>query len=139
MRLLRQSELAKRTPPPRQYYVLDEAVVRRHIGIDEDPAIMPDQLRHLAALAQDDEQITIRVIPFTAGAHAGMSGPFTMLEFDGDLPDILYLDGGRDVISMIAGDPRVVEYLAAFEELLGGALSARDSIAFLLNAAEEMS
>jgi transcriptional regulator with XRE-family HTH domain len=140
LRLRRREELAKRSSPPRQYYVLDEAVVRRHIGIEEDPAIMPEQLRYLSTLAQDDERITIRVIPFTAGAHAGLSGPFTLLEFDGDLPDILYLDRGRDVISMVAGDDdRVVEYAAAFEELLGGALSAGDSIEFLLNAAEEMS
>jgi Domain of unknown function (DUF5753)/Helix-turn-helix domain len=140
LRLLRQSELAKRTPPPRQYFVLDEAVVRRHVGIEEDPAIMPLQLRHIAAKAEGDERVTVRIFPFKAGAHAGMTGPFTLLEFDGDLPDILYLDGGREVFSMVAGDDaRIGDYADAFGKLLGGALSASDSIAFMLNAAEEMS
>ncbi len=140
LRLLRQSELAKRTPPPREYFVLDEAVIRRHIGIQSDPAIMPDQLRKIAAKAQDDERLTIRIIPFSVGAHAGLTGPFTLLEFEGGLSDILYLDAGRNVISMISGDdPRIGEYADAFEKLLNKALSADESIDFMLNVAEEMS
>jgi transcriptional regulator with XRE-family HTH domain len=141
LRVLRQSELAKRTPPPRQYYVLDEAVIRRRIGIQRDPAIMPDQLRHIAARARDDERVTVRVIPFGAGAHAGLTGgPFTLLEFDGGLPDFLYLDMGPNLISMIsADDPRVAAYADAFEKLLGGALSASDSAELMLSVAEEMS
>jgi transcriptional regulator with XRE-family HTH domain len=140
LRLRRQSVLAERMPPPRQYFVLDEAVLRRHIGIEDDPAIMPGQLRRIAAVAQRDGQVTVRVIPFTTGAHVGLSGPFTLLEFDGDIPDILYFDRGRDIITTIVGeDPRVTEYAAAFEQLLGGALSTVDSIDFILDAAERMS
>jgi len=140
LRLLRQAELAKRTPPPRQYFVLDEAVIRRHVGIQTDPGIMPDQLRNIAAKARGDERITVRLIPFSAGAHAGHTGPFTLLEFDGGLPDILYLDPGREVISMISGDDvQIAEYRDAFEKLLGGALSAGESIEFMLSVAEEMS
>ena len=44
LRLQRQAEIAKRTDPPYQYYVLDEAVIRRRIGIEIDPSIMPNQL-----------------------------------------------------------------------------------------------
>jgi hypothetical protein len=33
LRLQRQTELAKRKVPPHQTYVLDEAVIRRHVGI----------------------------------------------------------------------------------------------------------
>lgn len=140
LRLLRQAELAKRSPQPRQYYVFDEAVIRRHVGIQADPGIMPDQLRQIAARAHGDERVTVRVIPFRAGAHAGHTGPFTLLEFDGGLPDILYLDAGRNQISMISGDDaKIGEYADAFEKLLGVALSASDSIDFILNAAEEMS
>ncbi|HEX6526720.1 MAG TPA: helix-turn-helix transcriptional regulator [Streptosporangiaceae bacterium] len=140
LRLLRQSELAKRVPPPRQYFVLDEGVLRRHIGIHRDPAIMPDQLRHIAARARDDDRVTVRVIPFGEGAHAGLSGPFTLLEFEGGLPDILFLDAGRDLISMVsADDPSVVEYADTFDKLLGGALSVEESMEFILSVAEEMS
>jgi transcriptional regulator with XRE-family HTH domain len=141
LRMLRQAELAKRNPPPRQYFILDEAVLRRHIGIQKDPAIMPDQLRHIAAKAGADERVTVRVIPFSTGAHAGLTGPFTLLEFDGGLPDILYFDTGRgDVISMFSGDDnRIPEYADVFESLVGSALPGNESVEFVLSVAEEMS
>jgi transcriptional regulator with XRE-family HTH domain len=139
LRLQRQSELAQRSPAPRQYYVLDEAVIRRRIGVEKDPAIMPDQLMHIVAQARDDERITVRVIPFDAGEHAGLSGPFTLLEFDGGLPDILYLDAGRGIIDMInSNDEEVAEYADNFEKLLDAALSADESLHFIRRAAEEM-
>ena len=75
LRIQRQSELAQRSHPPRQEYVLDEAVIRRHIGIDNDPGIMPNQLHLIADTAARSELITVRVIPFKAGAHQGCLAP----------------------------------------------------------------
>ena len=119
--------------------MIDEAVIRRHVGIGTDPAIMPNQLRHLADKSAE-EFITIRVIPFSAGAHAGLSGAFTLLEFDGELPDLLYLDPGRGERAVLSVDsPRVTEYADNFESLLGIALTESESTAFILRAAEAMS
>lgn len=141
LRLLRQSELAQRDPRPRQYYVVDEAVIRRHIGIAKSPDIMPAQLRRIADTAEQDDLVTVRVIPFEAGAHRGLFGPFTLLEFEGGLPDVLNIDAGRgDFASMVTGDdPRVAEYRDDFELLLGDALSAEKSIELIRSVAEEMS
>jgi transcriptional regulator with XRE-family HTH domain len=139
LRMQRQSELARRTAPPRQYHVIDEAVIRRHVGIGVDPAIMPQQLLHIAERAQAEEQLTVRVVPFTAGAHRGLSGPFTLLEFDGPMPDLLYLEAGRENALIARNDPRIPEYADDFEVLLESALSAADSIEFIKEAAEAMS
>lgn len=141
LRLQRQSELAQREPRPRQYYVVDEAVIRRHVGIAKDPDIMPAQLRSIADKAEQDELVTIRVIPFGAGAHRGLYGPFTLLEFDGGLPDVLYIDAGRgEFASMVMGnDERAVEYRDDFELLLGDALTADKSVSLIRSVAEEMS
>jgi transcriptional regulator with XRE-family HTH domain len=140
LRLQRQVELAKREAPPRQTYVLDEGVIRRHVGIHKDPAIMPVQLRHIVDRARGDERITIRVILFGAGAHAGLGGPFTLLDFDGDLPEIVYLDAGRGTISMIVGsEVTISDYAASFAALLEDALPADKSLEFIERAAEEMS
>jgi transcriptional regulator with XRE-family HTH domain len=140
LRLQRQTELAQRDPSPRQYYVVDEAVIRRHVGISKDPAIMPDQLRSVADRAERDDLVTIRVIPFEAGAHRGLYGPFNLLEFDGGLPDVLYIDAGRaEFASMVMGsDPRVAEYRDDFELLLEDALPADKSIDLIRKVAEEM-
>jgi transcriptional regulator with XRE-family HTH domain len=141
LRLQRQSELERRDPRPRQYYVIDEAVIRRHVGIAKSPDIMPNQLRRIADTAEQDDLVTVRVIPFEAGAHRGLYGPFTLLEFDGGLPDLLNIDAGRgDFISMVTGDdPRVAEYRDDFELLLEDALSADKSIDLIRSVAEDMS
>jgi transcriptional regulator with XRE-family HTH domain len=140
LRLQRQSELAQRDPRPRQYFVMDEAVIRRHVGISKDPAIMPNQLLAVADRAEQDDLVTVRVIPFQKGAHRGLYGPFTLLEFEGGLPDVLYIDAGRaEFASTVAGDdPRVAEYRDDFELLLEDALSASQSIELIRSVAEEM-
>jgi transcriptional regulator with XRE-family HTH domain len=141
LRRQRQSQLAQRDPRPRQYYVVDEAVIRRHVGIAKDPDIMPSQLREIADRAEQDDLVTVRVIPFEAGAHRGLYGPFTLLEFDGGLPDLLYIDAGRgEFASMVHGeDPRIAEYRDDFELLLEDALTAEKSVELIRNIAEEMS
>jgi len=139
LRMQRQAEMARRSAPPRQYHVIDEAVIRRHVGISQDPAIMPDQLLHIAERAQSEELLTVRVIPFSVGAHRGLSGPFTLLEFDGPMADLLYLDAGRELALITGNDPRIALYADDFEILLESALSAADSIEFIKEAAEAMS
>ena len=140
IRMQRQAEQARRSVPPRRYYVMDEAVIRRHIGISKDPAIMPGQLRSIADKAERDESVTVRVIPFSAGAHRGLFGPFTLLEFDGGLPDVLYLDAGRgEFATMLSGGDQVAEYRDDFEALLEDALTADRSIELIRSVAEEMS
>jgi transcriptional regulator with XRE-family HTH domain len=47
------------------------------------PGVMREQLDHLLALGES-EHATVRVIPMSVGAHAGLDGPFDVLEF----PDI---------------------------------------------------
>ncbi len=138
-RLQRQVELARRSAPPRQYYVLDEAVIHRHVGVKSDPSIMPNQLTHLADRAQREELLTVRIIPFDAGAHRGLTGTFTLLEFEGAMPDLLYVDSGRDASLITGDDPRIAEYADDFEVLLEGALPADESINLIRKVAEDLS
>ena len=139
LRLQRQREIAQREPRPQQYYVLDEAVVRRHIGVRTDPAIMPNQLRYMADRAEREALLTVRVIPFEAGEHAGLLNTFTLLEFDGSLPDLLYLDPGRGTIILEQDPDIVVEYREDFESLLDHALTEPESVELMRAAADEMS
>jgi transcriptional regulator with XRE-family HTH domain len=138
-RLQRQTELAQRSTPPRQYYVVDESVIRRHVGISHDPSIMPSQLKHIAGRAEREELLTIRIVPFKTGAHPGLSGTFTLLEFDGAMPDLLYLDTGRNPTLITGDDPRIAEYADDFEVLLESALPADESIELIRQVAEDMS
>lgn len=140
LRLQRRAELEQRSAPPRRYFVIDEGVIRRQVGVKTDRAIMPNQLRGIADTAEQDELVTVRVIPFEAGANPGQFGPFTILEFEGGLPDILYIDQGRGAPTMVAGDhDQVAGYADDFERLLEDALPAEESIALIRSVADEMS
>jgi Domain of unknown function (DUF5753)/Helix-turn-helix domain len=141
LRLRRRSELAQRETKPRQYFIIDEAVIRRHVGIKKDRTIMPNQLRSIAERAEQDDLVTVRVIPFESGAHPGLFDSFTLLEFEeGRLPDVLYLEAVREQFTMIAGnDPQAAKYAEDFEELLEDALSGQSSIELIRRVAEEMS
>ena len=44
--------------------------------------VMHGQLRYLAESAQQGKT-TIQVVPYRAGAHAGTTGPFVILDFHG--------------------------------------------------------
>lgn len=140
IRLERQERLFNRGKPPRQFYVLDEAVIRRHVGAPKNPNVMPTQLRHLVELSERPF-ITIEVIPFQTGAHYGLKGPFVLLEFEGDLGDVLYLESARRgdlLIANPASSPLITTYREAFEQLRGLSLGPEASVKFIAHVADEM-
>lgn len=101
---------------------------------------MPSQLRHVADQAEQNPLIAVRVIPFRAGAHPGLIAPFTLLEFEAGLPDILFLDADQpDSTMIVGGDPRVAEHAENFQKLLELALPDQESIEFIRSAADTMS
>ena len=57
------------------FFVLDEATIRRVVGSEN---LMRRQLNRLVEL-NTNPRVTIRVMPFSAGAYIGMLGPFTYL------------------------------------------------------------
>ena len=62
---------------PSFHFVLDEAVVHRLVV---GPSVMRRQLRRLIEVA-NRPNITIEIVPFSAGLHPGMKGPFEIIEF----------------------------------------------------------
>ena len=82
-------ELLERAEPPEAFFVLDEAVLRREVG---GPKVMERQIDHLIELARRP-RISIQIIPFSAGAHSAMAGPFVHLEFPADNdPDVIFVE-----------------------------------------------
>jgi transcriptional regulator with XRE-family HTH domain len=62
---------------PKLLAVVNEGALRRVVG---SPAIMSAQLEHLVTLA-GRRNVTLQVLPFSAGAHPAMTNSFTMLHF----------------------------------------------------------
>ena len=82
-------EILRRADPPRIWAVLDEGALRRHIGGRD---VMKAQLRHLIEMC-DHPNVTLQILPFSAGAHRAMGGPFTILRYtEPDLRDVVYIE-----------------------------------------------
>jgi hypothetical protein len=140
LRLERQEQLASREPKPRQHFIIDEAAIRRQVGAPKNPDVMPAQLRRLVEIARRPE-VTIEVIPFTAGAHTGLKGPFSLLEFDGELGDVLYMESPRRgdlTLADPASMPLVTSYHEAFERLREISLGPEASVSLISDVADEM-
>jgi len=88
LRMERQ-ELLRRPDAPRLWVLLEEQVVRRHVG---EPSVMRAQIdRLIESTAMPN--VTVQVIPFTAGPHPAMFGPFQLFRFEiPELPDIVYTE-----------------------------------------------
>ncbi|HUN32525.1 MAG TPA: helix-turn-helix transcriptional regulator, partial [Trebonia sp.] len=88
LRLARQRILA-RPDPPRLWLVIDEAALRRAAASTSAQAMRAQ----LDKLINDAERpnVTVQVLPFAAGFHPAMYGPFRIFRFDAhDQPDIVY-------------------------------------------------
>lgn len=89
-RLARQKALLDRAASPELRCVLNEAVLRRQVG---DRHVMGTQLRALADAASRP-LMTLQLLPFSAGAHAGLEGGFVLIEFPSTQdPDVVYVEG----------------------------------------------
>jgi transcriptional regulator with XRE-family HTH domain len=133
VRMVRQQILA-RSDRPRLWVVVDEAVIRRVVG---GPAVMRDQLRHLVSAA-DQGKTTIQVVPYSAGAHAGTSGPFVVLDFPkAAAPATVYVETlAGDIYFEQSAD--VERYTIAFERLLAAALHPDESVHLIEQAAGQL-
>ncbi|MFE9371902.1 Scr1 family TA system antitoxin-like transcriptional regulator [Streptomyces sp. NPDC006711] len=116
---------------PVMWAMLNEAVLRRRVG---GPAIMADQLRHLAELGER-RRIRLHVLPFGAGAHSMMEGMVSLMWFE-ELPPVVYVEGWRtgklwELRSVVQ------QCLSAYDLALGDALPHQQSLALIRSVAED--
>jgi transcriptional regulator with XRE-family HTH domain len=112
MRLTRQKVLMQ-PGGPRLWAIVDESALNRPVGSN---AVMRAQLEHILDITAQPN-VTMQVLPFLAGGHAAMGGPFTILRFaQSELPDIVYLEQYNSATYL---DRRadVEDYLWAMERL----------------------
>ncbi|WP_307847274.1 helix-turn-helix transcriptional regulator [Micromonospora sp. D93] len=132
-RLDRQGVLT-RDRPPLLSVVVDEYVLRRHIG---GPEVMREQLRHLVKLGSALPRVRIQVVPLSAGAYAGLDGPF-VIATAATGEDVVFLDGQRhgQVIDRVEYVRQMVE---VWESIRGEALSQQQSLDLIAEVAETWS
>jgi hypothetical protein len=116
---VKRQDLLTREDGPRIWSVMDEAVLRRPVG---GLAAMRAQLRHLLEVAALP-QVTLQVVPFDRGGHAGASGSFTILRFEEHyLPDVVYMEQLTGAVYLEQRSD-VEHYLAVMDQLSSEALT----------------
>ena len=87
-RLARQEVLAREDPPaPLLWALIDEGVLYRPVAAAE---VMRDQLMYLVEMSRRPN-ITIQVVPYSAGGHTGLLGAFTIADL-GSSPGIVNVE-----------------------------------------------
>ena len=115
-RMARQALLTRATAP--QFLaVLDEGALRRPVG---GPGVLRRQLQHLVSVAEWPN-VTLRVVPLAAGAHAGLSGPFVILEFNGESSLVFVENQGTGLF--LEDEADLASYRLALGNILNAALA----------------
>ncbi|WP_328494733.1 helix-turn-helix domain-containing protein [Streptomyces sp. NBC_00414] len=133
VRLRRQERISDLENPLRLWAVLDEAALRRTVGNKQ---VMIEQLEHLVEMSHVPH-VTVQVIPFTMGAHPGVSGQYAILEFpDAADSSVVYIEGvTSDLYLEKAND--VQKYSVMYEHLRAQALNADQSREFIADVAKD--
>ncbi|MFE5915696.1 helix-turn-helix domain-containing protein [Streptomyces sp. NPDC056468] len=130
VRLARQ-RIFEKDKSPVLWAILSEAALHQEIGSRE---AMRGQLAHLLSFERNP-RINVQVLPFSAGAHAGLTGSFNLYRFESD-PDIVYMEGYGS--GHPTANPDTVKNCSLrYDHLQAASLSLRDSAELIRRVMEE--
>ena len=134
LRMQRQ-RLLDQDPPLDLWLILDEGAIRRNIG---GASVMRPQLEHLI-VASRWSNVTLQILGFESGAHAGLVGPFSILEFPerGD-SDVAYTESVGGMI-YLEKEREVRACAEAFDRMRAAALSPAASVELIQQVLGELS
>jgi transcriptional regulator with XRE-family HTH domain len=133
---MRRQELLGRPDAPLLFFIIDQAVVQREVGGKTAMRRQLNQMVELAAMPN----VTIEVVPFGAGAHPGLLGPFQIYEFpDTADDDVLWLEGPTGDLSSRDNPEEILSFREKFEQLRQISLGPEASVNFLRERVKELS
>jgi transcriptional regulator with XRE-family HTH domain len=135
IRMRRQQILQQAAETQLMFFIVDEAAVRRLVAGQK---AMRRQIQRLLDESAKPA-VTIEVVPFSAGAHPGMQGPFMLFEFpDAEDEDALYLEGPSDSRFNRDDPEEISSFRERFEVLRDLSLGPHGSADFLRRLVNEL-
>ncbi|MEU9857331.1 helix-turn-helix transcriptional regulator [Streptomyces sp. NPDC047974] len=132
VRTRRQDRVRDEERPLRLWAVIDEAALRRVVGNRQ---VMAEQLEHLVEQSHLPH-VTVQVLPFDTGAHPGISGQYSILEFpDASDSSVVYIEGVTSDLYLEKG-PDVAKYSYMYEHLRAQALGVEQTRDFVADIAK---
>jgi hypothetical protein len=114
--------------PPTLWVLITENVIDWTIG---GPGVMKAQLAHLLEMA-DRPNIGVRVVPRSAGAHAGIDGSFSLIYGEVNVAYTESPGGGR----LVRSATEALEYGVTYDRIGQSALPERSSLELIRKAME---
>ncbi|MEW2358731.1 helix-turn-helix transcriptional regulator [Spirillospora sp. NPDC029432] len=113
--------------------IMNEAVLMRPPG---STALMKAQLTHIVE-RMELPAVTVQVLPFSAGLHPAMDGPFEILGFPESLDlDVAYLESPTSALYLEERD-QVTRYNDVFDHLRAKALDPEQSRTLIIRKVQE--
>lgn len=131
VRMSRQ-QILSREKPVRLAVILDEAALRRPVG---GPHVAAAQLHRLADIATSPN-VDIRILPFSAGAHASPEGCFEIFKMHEPYSDVGCVETPAGTIYVESA--AVDDLVARYDRLRDAALAADESLALIKAEADDM-
>ena len=130
----RRQELLSLESGMKFYFVLDESVIRRVVGGYPDTRLQLNRLIEVGA----KPNVTIEIVPFTAGINPGIKGSFEIIEFPDEADaDLVFEENARG--DTFSSDSAVVtKQRETFERLEKMSLGTEKSLALLRQVTDEM-
>lgn len=121
VRLGRRDTLTRSEPVMHFTALIGEAALKQKIGTDR---VMAEQLRYLATAAEQDN-VEIRIVPFSSGWSPSLEGGFLLIESEQD-GTVVHLENRRSALFL--HEPDDVEiYREAVDAVMRAALSPDES------------
>ena len=134
VRLRRQQEILHAEDSRELSVVIDEGALHRLVG---GAATMAAQLDHLVTM-QAHPHVSIAVLPYSIGGHAGMQGAFHVMELAGDDEFVLFLETGYGNVAQTDPD-EVAPYRARLAAMLAQSLRGDQAVDRLRAIAAQLS
>jgi transcriptional regulator with XRE-family HTH domain len=129
LRMARQQLVIEQTNTP-IWAVLDESVLRRHIGPAE---LMQAQYRRLLELSEKNN-ITIQILPFDAGVYS-IPGGFTIMQLPDPDPEVVVIEYRSGTLRMDHPE-EVAMHALVFDRLKATAKGPEESLSYISHLAE---
>lgn len=108
-------------------FIIGEEALYRWIG---GPGVMRRQLEHLLEFGRK-ENVSIRILPFTAGSHPGLRSPFVMIRRRETDDEVLFVESVNGD-QIIQDDPELIAEYTEYLEILSEMAISDDPVEPLL-------
>ena len=131
---MRRQRLLTREAAPRIWAVMDETVLRRHVGGPEVMRAQIDKLLDVTKLPN----VTLQIAPFANGVHPGTFGPFVLFRFAvPELPDMVYSEYLTGAVYLDARN-EVATHLEVMDRMAAQAATAHRTKEILRDLRKEL-